>query len=143
VGAALAVETWDLTKTFRGRWPDDNLTWADAIVHGVKCLLRPPDVRTVVDRISLAVKAGEFFGIIGANGAGKTTLLKLLACLVYPDAGGGRVNGHDLRRERTAVRRSVGVAPAASYMGMLWQLTARENLLCRARPPRGGGARAP
>jgi ABC-2 type transport system ATP-binding protein len=87
----------------------------------------------VVDRASLSIERGEFFGIIGSNGAGKTTFLKLLSCLLYPDGGGGSVNGYDLLKERTDVRRSVVLAKAGGWLGMLWQLTGRENLLFRAR----------
>src|SRR5687768_14583101 len=94
------VETWGLTKTFKGPPPDDNCAWTDAIVDGVKGLFKPRPVKTVIDGVSLTVRRGEFFGIIGSNGAGKTTFLKLLSCMLYPDAGGARVNGHDLVRDR-------------------------------------------
>ncbi len=43
--------------------------------------------RVALDRVSLAVEAGEFVGLIGPNGAGKTTLLRALAGLVEPAAG--------------------------------------------------------
>ena len=99
----------------------------------MKHLFRPPKQKTVVDHVSLSVRSGEFFGIIGSNGAGKTTFLKMLSCLLCPDAGGGRVNGHDLVRQRSDVRRSVALAPAGGFLGMLWQLSGRENLLFRAR----------
>jgi ABC-2 type transport system ATP-binding protein len=129
----LAVETWGLTKVFKGPPPTDQHAWTDAVVEGVKRLVRPHPPKTVLDRVTLSVRRGECFGIIGANGAGKTTFLKVLNCLLYPDAGGGRVNGHDLLRDRSGVRRSTTIALAAGYLGLLWQLTARENLLFRAR----------
>jgi ABC-2 type transport system ATP-binding protein len=127
------VETWGLTKTFKGPPPNDSRDWADAVVEGVKGLFKPKPVRTVLDGVSLSVRRGEFFGIIGSNGAGKTTFLKLLSCMLYPDAGGGRVAGHDLLRDRWGVRRSGTIALAAGYLGLLWQLSGRENLLFRAR----------
>jgi ABC-2 type transport system ATP-binding protein len=128
---SLAVHTWALTKTFRGHPPREDHAWTDALIEGVGRLFRPPERKTVVDRVDLAVEAGEFFGVIGSNGAGKTTLLKLLSGLLYPDAGGGAVNGYDLRRERSSVRRSVVIA--RSGLTALWQLNGRENLLFRAR----------
>ena len=130
---ALAVETWDLTKTFKGQRPNDGRNWTDAIADGVKALFRRPEKKTVVDRVGIEVERGEFFGIIGSNGAGKTTLLKMLSCLLYPDAGGGRVNGYDLRRQRMDVRRSVVLAKAGGWLSTLWQIDGRENLLFRAR----------
>ena len=40
-----------------------------------------------LDNISLSVKKGEIFGILGRNGAGKSTLLKVLARVLYPTEG--------------------------------------------------------
>ena len=44
-----------------------------------------------VDRVSFAVEPGEIVGFLGPNGAGKTTTLKMLAGLLHPTAGNGRV----------------------------------------------------
>ncbi|MEU6857542.1 anchored repeat-type ABC transporter ATP-binding subunit [Glycomyces sp. NPDC046736] len=43
--------------------------------------------RPVLDRVDLAVAAGETVGLIGPNGAGKTTLLRAVLGLVKPDGG--------------------------------------------------------
>ncbi|MEK6531350.1 MAG: ABC transporter ATP-binding protein, partial [Deltaproteobacteria bacterium] len=43
--------------------------------------------------ISISVKKGSTFGIIGQNGSGKSTLLKIVAGILAPDAGGCSVNG--------------------------------------------------
>lgn len=72
--------------------------------------------------------------------------LKLLACLLYPDAGGGRVNGFDLRRQRMDVRGSVSLAKAGGWLGTLWQLNGIENLMFRSQLcgiPRGEGSDGP
>ncbi len=125
----LAVETRDLCKDFKDSKRNVNL------VGAVRGLLHPPKKRRVVDHVSLSIAQGEFFGIVGPNGAGKTTFLKLLCCMIYPDGGGGSVNNHDLLRERVSVRRSVVISPAQAWngVGLLWQLTGRENLMFRAR----------
>lgn len=129
-----AVETWDLTKSFKDDTPIGSQDWTDAMGKGVKHLFHPMKKRkTVIDSVNLSIKRGELFGLLGPNGAGKTTFLKLLSCLLYPDGGGGVVNGYDLRRERSAVRNSVAIAKAGGYLGTLWQLTGMENLLFRAR----------
>ena len=44
-----------------------------------------------VDGVSFAVEPGEIVGFLGPNGAGKTTTLKMLAGLLHPTAGVGRV----------------------------------------------------
>lgn len=41
-----------------------------------------------VDDLSIDIKAGEIFGIIGFLGAGKSTLVRCINLLEYPDAGG-------------------------------------------------------
>ncbi|XOB98652.1 ABC transporter ATP-binding protein [Deinococcota bacterium DY0809b] len=53
-----------------------------------------------VDGLSLVLPAGEVVGLLGTNGAGKSTTLKLLAGLLYPDAGEVRVEGKPPRRVR-------------------------------------------
>lgn len=133
LSSGYAVQTWDLTKSFKANAVGDDLPWFWAAIVGVKNRLSPPPKKTVVDHISFTVKTGEFFGILGANGAGKTTLLKLLSGILYPDSGSGTVNSHDLLRDRMAVRKSVATSKAQGWLGLLWQLSGRENLLFRAR----------
>src|SRR6185437_8395532 len=49
-----------------------------------------------VDRLSLDIKAGEFFALLGPSGCGKTTLLRMLAGFEMPDAGRILLDGHDI-----------------------------------------------
>lgn len=48
-----------------------------------------------VDRVSFRVEAGEIVGFLGPNGAGKTTTLKMLAGLLHPSGGAGRVLSYE------------------------------------------------
>lgn len=60
--------------------------------------------RTVaVDGLSLELPAGEVVGLLGTNGAGKSTTLKLLAGLLYPDAGEVALEGRPPRRVREKI----------------------------------------
>jgi ABC-2 type transport system ATP-binding protein len=88
------------------------------------------DVRAL-DGMSFAVPEGQVFGLLGPNGAGKSTTVRILVTLTRPDAGAATVVGHDVVREPTAVRRSIGYVPQAS--GVDREATGRENLLLQGR----------
>ncbi|MCX6660648.1 MAG: ABC transporter ATP-binding protein [Candidatus Bathyarchaeota archaeon] len=64
---------------------------------------------TAVDRLSFDVKEGEVFGLLGPNGAGKTTTVRMLACLILPSEGSGRVGGHDIIKDSMKIREIVGI----------------------------------
>ena len=64
-----------------------------------------------LDRVSLEVQEGEFFGLLGPNGAGKTTLISILAGLVRATEGRVQVHGHDVQADYAAARRLLGVVP--------------------------------
>jgi ABC-2 type transport system ATP-binding protein len=80
-----------------------------------------------VDGLTLSVKAGEVFALLGANGAGKTVTLKMLTTLLPPTAGTARVAGYDIRRRPAEVRRRIGYIP--QLVSVDGSLTGYENLL--------------
>jgi ABC-2 type transport system ATP-binding protein len=82
--------------------------------------------RTVVDHLSLAVEQGRICGFLGPNGSGKTTTLRMICGLLTPDGGGGTCLGHDLVREREAIKRQTGYM--TQRFGLYEDLTIRENL---------------
>jgi ABC-2 type transport system ATP-binding protein len=59
--------------------------------------------------IDLEVYAGETFGFLGPNGAGKSTTIRILCTLATPSGGRASVAGFDVVRDRTAVRRNIGL----------------------------------
>jgi ABC-2 type transport system ATP-binding protein len=78
-----------------------------------------------LDDVTFRVKKGEIFGIFGSNGAGKTTIVKTLSGLLYPDQGEVVVNnskGND-------VKNNISYISTNGWMGLEWQLTAKENLI--------------
>lgn len=79
-----------------------------------------------VKGVSFSVKEGEIFGFLGPNGAGKTTTINILCTLLKPTDGQAKVNGHDVVKERSQVRQSIGLVfqePALDDY-----LTAEQNL---------------
>lgn len=59
--------------------------------------------------ISLEVRRGEVFGLLGKNGAGKTTLIKILTTLIRHSEGSVGVLGMDLRKDGARIRKRIGV----------------------------------
>ena len=82
--------------------------------------------RTVVDRVNLQIEQGRICGFLGPNGSGKTTTLRMICGLLTPDGGGGTCLGHDLVRERDAIKRQAGYM--TQRFGLYEDLTIRENL---------------
>ena len=64
-----------------------------------------------LDDVSLKVKPGEMFGLIGPDGSGKTTLFRIITTLLLPDGGQATVEGHDTRRKPGYIRRVTGYMP--------------------------------
>src|SRR5258708_16334864 len=91
---------------------------------------------TAVDKLSLDIRAGEFFALLGPSGCGKTTLLRMLAGFETPDAGKILLGGKDIAQ----------VLPPQRPVNMMFHnyalfphLTVRDNIafgLKRAGMPR-------
>lgn len=82
--------------------------------------------RVVVDRVSIRVQPGEIVGFLGPNGSGKTTTIRMMCGLLTPDAGEGRVLGHDILRDQSAIKREVGYM--TQRFSFYEDLTIAENL---------------
>lgn len=65
----------------------------------------------VLDGVTLHVRPGETWGVIGASGAGKSMLVAAAATAIPLHAGDVVVAGHSVRREAEAVRRLAGYVP--------------------------------
>lgn len=64
--------------------------------------------RTAVEELSLEVRRGEVYGLLGHNGAGKSTTLGMLLGQVFPDAGRVRINGTDVLAKRRQALEGIG-----------------------------------
>ena len=84
-----------------------------------------------VDKLDLKVPTGSVYGLLGPNGAGKTTAIRMLATLLRPDGGTGRVFGHDILDEADAVRGRISLT--GQFASVDDDLTGLENLVLLAR----------
>jgi len=81
---------------------------------------------TALDAISLEVRRGEMFGVIGPDGAGKTTAIRVACGLLAVEAGRVSVLGRDPRREHRAVTQAVGYL--SQRFSLYGDLTIDENI---------------
>ena len=81
---------------------------ADASVIALTDVVKRYGTRTAVDGVTLDVRPGEMFGLIGPDGAGKTTTLRLVCGLLRADAGSVRLLGVDPARDRTVATSAIG-----------------------------------
>ena len=82
--------------------------------------------KQVVREVSLRVRAGEIFGLVGPDGAGKTTTVRLIAGSMRPSAGEIRVAGFDMRRAPERARAHIGYV--SQRFSMYEDLTVLENI---------------
>lgn len=66
---------------------------------------------TAVDDLSLVVKYGEIFGLLGPNGSGKTTTINIVSGLSKPSFGRVKILGHDISKDTRTVYAALGVVP--------------------------------
>ena len=64
-----------------------------------------------LDRVSLTVEAGDFYGFFGPNGAGKTTLIRILTGQLMPTSGTASVLGVDVVKEPMKAKELIGIVP--------------------------------
>jgi sodium transport system ATP-binding protein len=61
-----------------------------------------------LEDVSFDARQGQIYGLLGPNGAGKTTVLRILSTVLRPTDGAASVNGWDVVREASQVRRQIG-----------------------------------
>ncbi len=88
----VAIKTEDLTKTYKSFWCRSKVL--------------------ALDSLSIDVRMGEIFGLLGPNGSGKTTTLKLLLGLIFPSKGKAYVLGKSTND--VVVKNRIGFLPEES-----------------------------
>ena len=100
----IAISTRDLVKQFKGR----------------------RSVVTAIDHVSLEVRKGETFGLIGPDGAGKSTTTRVILGLLRRDSGESSVLGFDSMRDVYAIRERTGYI--AQQFTLPADMTVLENM---------------
>ena len=65
-----------------------------------------------LDGVSFHATEGQIYGLLGPNGAGKTTALRILSTVLRPTSGTATVNGYDVLKQPSKVRRQIGFMSA-------------------------------
>jgi ABC-2 type transport system ATP-binding protein len=96
-----------------------------------------------LDNITLEVRKGELFGLVGPDGAGKSTLMRLLTAVMGPTSGDAWVASHHIVKEPEDIKEKIAYMP--QRFGLYEDLTVMENIVFYAdifsvpkneRPPR-------
>ena len=108
--AEIAIRTTDLVKTYKEKSKQP------------VCAL---------NGLSLSVRRGEIFGLLGRNGAGKTTLLRILTTLIKPTGGTASVMGFDVQEQGVEVRKHICAVLQENALEQF--LSVKDNLTTYAR----------
>jgi daunorubicin resistance ABC transporter ATP-binding subunit len=79
-----------------------------------------------VDHLSLTVRQGEIFGLLGPNGSGKTTTINMVSGLSVPTSGKVRVMGYEIPQDARRVRQILGAVPQET--ALYEELSAWDNM---------------
>ena len=82
--------------------------------------------KKALNNLSLDIKEGTVFGLLGVNGAGKTTLLSILNGLIDIDEGGIDIFGFDIQKDKKSIREISSIIP--QHLAFYENLSVKENL---------------
>ena len=91
-----------------------------------ECLCKSFGEKQVLNSISLKVKKGEIFGLLGPSGAGKTTFLNILTGQIQADSGKGLIFGQNIREFTAQMYTRIGML--LDNCGLYARLSGYQNL---------------
>lgn len=103
---------------------------ADVTVVNVSNFVKRYKKQVAVDGVSLEIRRGEIYGLIGPDGAGKSSLMKALAGVLTYDGGSVEVFGTAIDSERAAerVKQRLGFLPQGLGLNLYPDLSVEENI---------------
>lgn len=90
-----------------------------------------------VNDVSVAVRAGEIYALVGENGAGKSTLMRILAGVLSPDEGTVKMDGRTIEGGTRAAL-DAGIALVHQELSLVPEMTVAENIMLGTFPTKGG-----
>ncbi len=87
------------------------------------------DIRAV-DNLSLDIREGELFALLGVNGAGKTTTIKMLCCITQPTSGDALLKGKSIAQNADDVKKIIAVSPQETAVAPNLSVEENLNLMC-------------
>jgi ABC-2 type transport system ATP-binding protein len=79
-----------------------------------------------LENLSIQIKPGQLYGLLGPDGAGKTTTLRILATTLSPSKGSATIAGFDISKHKEEIRKRIGYMP--QNFSLYPDLTVRENM---------------
>lgn len=86
------------------------------------------------DDISLQIRQGEIFAILGENGAGKTTLMNILFGLYRPDGGEIRIRGQEVEFNSPRDATALGIGMVHQHFRLVENYTVTQNIILGLEP---------
>jgi ABC-2 type transport system ATP-binding protein len=79
-----------------------------------------------VDGVTLRIRPGDIYGLVGSDGAGKTTTMRLIVGALQADSGQAQVAGYDITKQTEDARAQVGYL--SQRFSLYEDLTVLENI---------------
>ena len=86
------------------------------------------------DDVSLSIRKGEIFALVGENGAGKSTLMNILYGILTPTAGQVRIKGEPVSRFSPKTAMSMGVGMVHQHFMLVPSFTVAQNIVMSREP---------
>lgn len=96
------------------------------MLQAIDLTKRYEDQQLALDALTLEIKEGEIFFLLGANGAGKTTTINLFLNFIAPTSGKALINGIDVTKEPLESKKYVSYV--SENVMLYGNFTARQNL---------------
>ena len=90
------------------------------------------------DDVSLSIRKGEVFALVGENGAGKSTLMNILYGILTPTAGQVRIKGEQVTHFNPKFAMSKGVGMVHQHFMLVPSFTVAQNIVMSREPRKAG-----